>query len=171
MGKEGREGERLFIESYLNRLDGQDSKGFASSRAELEGMGFSEGLIMCSAKHPALFQVTKPLRTRSELSLKITLHQPHTGLIKAIRSVPHGFSGLWKALKSADAQLQVVKPPAENQRTLPPESAQQHPSPPQNPAPEEGCHKEMPKVCSPYTPSLLLFLQQEYESRPEESCQ
>lgn len=41
-------------------------------------MDFSEGLIMWSAEHPALFQVTKPLRTRSEVSLKITLHQPHT---------------------------------------------------------------------------------------------
>lgn len=40
MGKEGREGERLFIESYLNRLDGQESEGFASSQAELEGWIF-----------------------------------------------------------------------------------------------------------------------------------
>lgn len=52
-----------------------------------------------------------------------------------------------------------------------PVSAQQHPSPYQNPASDEGCHKEMPKVRSPYTPSLLLFLQQEYESSPEEICQ
>lgn len=168
VGKEGREGERFFIESYLNRLDGQESEGFASSQAELEGMGFCEGLILCSAEHPALLQVTKPLSTRSEVSLKITLHRPHTRLIKAIRNVPRGFSGLWKALKSADVQFQVVKPPAENQRAL---SAQQHPSPNQSPASDEGCHKEMPKVCSPCTPSLLLLLQQEYESSPEESCQ
>lgn len=92
-------------------------------------------------------------------------------LIKAMRNVPRGFSELWKGLKSADVQFLVVKPPAENQRALPPASAQQHPSPYHNPASDEGCHKEMPKVCSPYTPSLLLFLQQEYESSPEESCQ
>lgn len=171
MGKEGREGETLFIESCLNRLDGQESEGFASSQPELGGMDFSEGLIMWSAEHPALFQVTKPLRTRSEVSLKTTLHRPHTRLIKVNRNVPRGFRGLWKGLKSADVQFLLVKPPAENQRALPPVSAQQHSSPSQSPASEEGCHKEMPKVCSPYIPSLLLFLQQEYESSPEESCQ
>lgn len=74
MGKESREGERLVMESYLNRLDGQESEGSASSQAELEGMDFSQGLITCSAEDPALFQVTKPPRTRFELSLKITLH-------------------------------------------------------------------------------------------------
>lgn len=40
VGKEGREGEKLFIESFLNRLDGQEREGFASSQAGLEGMGF-----------------------------------------------------------------------------------------------------------------------------------
>lgn len=78
-------------------------------------------------------------------------------LIKAMRNVPHGFSELWKGLKSADVQFLVVKPPAENQRALPPASAQQHPSPYHNPASDEGCHKEMPKVCSPYTPPSRSF--------------
>lgn len=36
---------------------------------------------------------------------------------------------------------------------------------------DEGCHKETPRVCSLYTPSLRLLHQQEYESSPEESCQ
>lgn len=40
VGKEGREGEKLFILSFLNRLDGQEREGFASSQARLEGMGF-----------------------------------------------------------------------------------------------------------------------------------
>lgn len=39
-GQGRRGGERLFIESYLNRLDGQESEGFASSQAEPEGWIF-----------------------------------------------------------------------------------------------------------------------------------
>lgn len=80
--------------------------------------GISEGLLMWSAEHPALFQVTKPQRSRSEVSLKSALPPPHTRVIKAIRNVPRCFSGLWKGLKSADVQFLLVKPPAENQRAL-----------------------------------------------------
>lgn len=45
--------------------------------ANLGRLDCSEGLIMWSAEHPALFQVTKPLRRRSEVSLKITAPASH----------------------------------------------------------------------------------------------
>lgn len=102
--------ERLFLESYLNSLDDQGSEGYPSSQLKLEGMDFSERFSTWSAEHLVLLQVTKPLKTRPVVSLKILLHWPHTKLTEVIRNVSHGFSGLWKGLMSAGVQFLVVKP-------------------------------------------------------------
>lgn len=102
---------RMFLESYhLNRLDDQGSEGYPSNQLKLEAMDFTEQFSMWNAEHLVLLQVTKLLKTRPVVSLKILLHWPHTKLIEVIRNVSHGFSGLWIGLNSAGVQFLVVKP-------------------------------------------------------------
>lgn len=169
VGTEGRDGERLFIKRYLNRLDSQEREGFASSQPRKVGLFWRIDHVECWAPSSVPGNKTPEKKIWGFTENHCTsLTQDWSKPSGVFPVVPASFGKVWSQQMYNSCLWNLLQ---ENQRALPPPRAQQHPSPHQNPASDEGCHKEMPKVCSPYTPSLLLFPQQEYESSPEENCQ